>query len=370
MRVFDMYSFNVASIVKFKDTKDYIEKMLYELGLSYEELGFELSIENPEQLTKLLDKYPDFNKYLDKPHEKIKTRVVSSFSENWSEGEVYARKEDREDIMELFTKIPRPFNFSYSRLIFDGIDWYGGGNLKPATRSRSNFDSLVWPFWLPFANSRIMIHRHDTDGNKCNMVHVIVEATTDGEPRDTTDILERLIPYLGNDYFSQRKCMFSHEEDDRFLELKRKYNYRLRDLFDSRIMQTDKNVPSEPKIPNIADKKTIQKAFKGTYFKFTDRKGLEPGMNMLKYKDAHNYEYTIMFDKLFWLNNFSFSLRIKGHNFEIEIPGGRHFGITEEGQSEKILTSIAEYCVFVCEEVSKELAADFGDTPGWFWDKE
>jgi hypothetical protein len=38
MRVFDIYTYNIASKAKIKDTKKFIDKMLADLGLQYEEI--------------------------------------------------------------------------------------------------------------------------------------------------------------------------------------------------------------------------------------------------------------------------------------------------------------------------------------------
>lgn len=183
MRVFDIYSFNVIDKVKLKDTQKYVEKMLSEFGLSYKNIGF--SLENPLCLEAVVEKYPALSKYLVSVGENIYRRqsFLTSFTKNWIDGEIYADEEDYAVIGEIFTKIPRPFNFGSSTLILDGIDWYGGGNLSLATKNDAFYVGKVPTGHLPFMNSSIMLVREINYGNKFNMVYVTVEATGESAPR-------------------------------------------------------------------------------------------------------------------------------------------------------------------------------------------
>lgn len=372
MRVFDWYYYNIADKVRFKDTKTYVEKMLEELGKSYTQLGFSVEIDKqkkPELFQTILDNYPNLEKYAYPTNEYLEDKQeITSFSKNWDEGQIYAEKDDWKDILEIFTKIPRPYNFGDCHLIFDGIDWYGEGGSQPISVPRETERILGWSSWLPFANSRVMIGRSDRDGNMYNMVSVVVEATTDKEPRDTQDICEQLTPYLGKPMRVERICMYPRDEFYRLRELQNKYNNRLKELFESILPETPMRKSfDEPRIQKVAGKAELQKAFKGTGFEL---KNIEAGRNWLLYKDAHNFKYRFEVDRFQFSNDIGFHAEVTGYNFNVKIIGGRHWGITDAQQGDEIVKKIVEYCILVRDEVSKELAAEFGDTPEWYWIKE
>ena len=368
MRIFDTYSFNVIEKVKFKDTAKYIDKMLDDLGLGYKNLGFRLETVVPSIWDVVLQKYPSLDKYYIPAEDNIQMRMplLTSFSKDWCEGKIYVDEADRETVKELFTKIPYTYNIETCDLLFDGIDWYGDGNLEPITQTSESYKlKIPTTRFLPFKNNGIRLAREYDFGRKKNLVLVSVEATTDDEPRDTTDVLEKLKPYLGEPLGAGRGCMFSNEEKNRYIILENKYNKQLDELFDSMVPKDDRHIPYEPYIKNVVDKRTLNKAFLGTVFRVGERKGLLHGMNEMVYIDSHRFKYEILFDRSPSNNYFSFIMSIRGYNFELKIEQ-KDFGVTYEGESKEILAKIVRFCNVLLDEVADEIAKDFGDTPEWY----
>ena len=372
MRVFDSYTYNVIDKVKFNKTKAYIDNMLAELGLSYQNIGFKLQC---GPMSQAIEKYPALSKYYHLEDENASegqlytNQLLTSFSKNWHKGELYVEEEDQEVIGELFSKIPRPYRFAFCKLLLDGIDWYGEGDLAPAIQTYDSYQ-VKYPTgsYQPFDCNGISLSREYDDGNKVNTVCVVVEATAETVPKDTTDILKKLEPYLGTPIRTGRRCMFSKEEYERFDELEKKYNKRLIELFEEMVGEcqyTYKDIPNEPIILELCSKKTINKAFKGSGFEMGNRKGMLPGMNAVVCKDLHNYNYYVLFDRSPSGNWFSFNLGISGYNFKVALSQ-KNFGAKSKEEAEQKIEEIAKYIISVRNVIGEEMAADFGDTPDWY----
>lgn len=64
MRVFNIYRFNIADKVKFKDAQSYIQNMLSELGLGWSDLAFAAStVSGDRTISNVLEKLPELKKY-------------------------------------------------------------------------------------------------------------------------------------------------------------------------------------------------------------------------------------------------------------------------------------------------------------------
>ena len=371
MRIFDKYTFNIASKVKFKDTKKYVDSILEQMGLSYQNIcftykGFMTSLEQ------VLEKYPNLSKYCFEYKPYGGTRILTSLTPRWTKGEYYAKKEDWESLFEIVSKCPRGMNIT-GNLVFDQIDWYGDGVKEPALwKSLHDKETEQAEIFLSrtIINSQIIIGRQYDDGNKYNYVSIIIEATIDNDdkPRDTIDIIKKLEPYLGIPNMMERICRGSIEEEWQFQEKA----WACGDLLKEKVKQV---FPDEQKfnfnddiefVPNIANKKKIIEAFKRTSFEIGDRKGLLPGMNHVFCKDVHNHQYEILIDRTQNSPNyFYWYVDIKGYNFSISSEQNVMFASSEKEGSEKLL-EIARFCERFVEEFGQTLFDNFGATPKWY----
>jgi len=346
MRVIDYFKFNIADKVKFKDTKNYLDYMLQDLGLYYKEISFRFE-EYLCKIDKLVNKYPNLEKYRCED-QRFRKEVLSNFMTGYKN----ADKEDWNSIFEIASKVPRGFNI-LPIISFEQIDWFD-------LCSDDDIDE-----------NSITIRREYDDGNKYNTVTIDIDVTTDGKPRDTADLLKKLEPYLGSPIYKGRNCIFEEEEKIKY----KKYQEECRHLLDERLkevddrkIQKDSDHFDTPFVPNLADKKKIKAAFKNTDFTMGDRKGLLPGMNHVTCIDKHNYYYEVLIDRTQTSPDyFYFYFNISGCNFEIDSDQIIICAASEE-ESIKKLVILAEFCQKLKNEFGELLAEYFGNTPEWYYD--
>ena len=372
MRVFDNYCYNIIGIVKFNKTKAYIDKMLSELGLAYSRVCFSLRCGRVDETLK---KFPGLTKYCrteDKTRDPAEygNRVITSISDKWYEGSLYAAKDDIPAVNEIFSKIPRTYDFTFAVLMLDGIDWYGEGTL-PATAVKAE----PWREWdkIPPAlyatgSSGIFMERSFGDGNKKNTLWVKVEATADGEPRDTEDVTERLAPYLGKPLFCNRRCFYTQEEYDRFAILEKQFSSELEELFRAHVSEgkhafTD--IMGDSMVKDLCGKRRVEKIFKnnGIDAHFGDS-GM-PGAITFSFYDSHRFSYSMLVDRSPSSNVISFRFSVSSCNFCASLRDKSFCLKTKEEADEKV-GELARYVALVRDTVSGRLADAFDDCPAWF----
>lgn len=368
MRVFDTYYFNIAEKVSFAKTKPYLETMLSETGFSYKNMAFMLYSLDDKPQKKALATFPSLEKYSFFYHEKgdYPHWGFTSCSEGWREGKFHADKNDEDVISALFSKIPHTVNFD-GYLILDGINWF------PDSGDTIDHDA-DYPYklpvtnWLPFRSNRIVHYRNFDDGKKYNIVSVCIEVTDIDEPRNSRAVIEKLIPYLSEPSKFERKCNFPSEETSRFKASEIAECERLAQLAESSLpVSKPHTVPQpDPKPPHIADKFTLEKAFKGTGF--TRQKGQPNWLSLYACVDERGFLYEAYVQKLTVTNDFRVWVEISGYNFKIATDMKDYY-VTEDGESLVILKQFAEFCVRLRGEYSKTLAEIFGETPAWHYEQ-
>lgn len=365
MRVFDSYFFNIINKVKFKDTKVYLDDMLAKLGLSYQEVSFTFK-RFLTTLDKVMEKYPNLEKYLYN-YFAYREDVLTTLTPEWSQGEIYADREDWDAIFAVVSKIPRGFNI-IPTLVLDKIDWYGDGVREAALRATRHTEGKPLIYMnCDVINSQIIMERQYDHGNKFNIVHVVIETTAEDEPRDTTEILKKLEPFLGQPHYHERECRFSAEENKIFEQHLHECSDRLEAMIEEFYPRREHDYMKEvPFIPNLADKKKIKAAFKETDFVLGDRKGLLPGMNRVICIDSHNYRFEILFDRTQSSSDyFYFYVYVSGCNFRIQSRQHTIFCASEQ-EAVEMISKIAEFCMDMKAELGTLLGEKFGDTPKWY----
>lgn len=365
MRVFDIYEYNIVEHAKFKDTKNYLDKMLEGLGLQYQEVSFSFSVYDEDMYNKILGKFPNLKKY-QFIYESCGSRVFTSFTPNWYDGEIYVAPEDRESIFAIMAKVPRSFNLT-PKVVLDKIDWYGDGVQEAILQGCD--ETIGKPQTYSYAhmlNSQIIMERVYNDGNKRNNIKVIVEATTKGMPRDTTDIAKRLESYLGKAEYHFRTCRFDEKENLQLKEFASMCRAKLGDMIEEFYPKKRPDYRHDKEfIPNLANKKKIMAAFKGTDFKVGSNPGM-PQTNRMICIDKHNHYFEILFDRTQGSPDyFYYYIEIQGHNFRIS-SGQNIMLASSEEEAEQRLNEIATFSMKVKEELGAVIAEKFGDTPDWY----
>lgn len=276
MRVFDTYWFNIADKVKFRDTQPYLKNMLAELGLSWSDLDFAASIVADDPMTeKILKNFPKLKKYYHPAHPAEISATICSYTENWFSGELFTDKSDYDDVFTLFSKIPRPLNISDGHILLNGVNWFGEESLPPVPYYNwEGRDVSRLTYYVCYNSNYIVQYRGFDDGLKRNQVSVCIETTAAPEPRDSSPIIEKLIPYLGKPVSSYRNCVFSKEEQQKYDDLAEKHSEYLSSFMENILPTPEKCqyiARTLPPIPHLADIPTMKKAFAGTGF--THKKG-------------------------------------------------------------------------------------------------
>lgn len=141
---------------------------------------------------------------------------------------------------------------------------------------------------------------------------------------------------------------------------------RLKPFFDQ---ERFVNGLDKPFILNLADKRKLNKAFKGSNFEFTERKKGQGTFNELMCYGPHNYKFEVGIDRTHGMpRSFKAYLRIYGYNFSISNEFEMCADSCEEAQ--EILNELAKFCMELQDDFFEELASAFGDTPKWFWEKD
>lgn len=371
MRVFDTYYFNIIDKVSFKGTKPYLEQMLEEQGFSYKNLSFMAYNIDRERSEKVFDKLPAMKKYeFMEDGSGMASYGVTSIRENWMSGEVHADKEDWADIAEMFSKIPHTFPFSFAKLILDGINWFPDSDESVAVINwdydRETFPTVHFPL---FTSNHIMQLRHFDDGRKFNHIFVTIEVTAEDGILNSTPIIQKLEPYLGKAEKPNRKCVFDREEYLKYKDLEKAHRDRLKELGDSFLPKQKKMAAMsdllqfDTPIPHVADKVTLNKAFKGT--RFERIKGQPNWLHLYSYVDKNGFKYDAYTQKLSFRNEFRCWIEISGFNFRVRYEH-QDYIVDKEGESADILKSFVRFCNKLVDEYSEELKRDFGATPEWY----
>ena len=360
MRVFEEYYFNIRDKVEVKDVVAFLENMLNGLGLKYESLMFDIFFHR-DGLEKALTEYPELSKYC---YHNLQNRDerIGSLRYDWENGNVYAEDDDKVAVFEIFNKVPRGYNISGGFRLC-GIDWFGTGSNGCAFQAHYDMPDIL-P--LVYDNS---IH---VSYNSAMYLTVAIEVTSEGELKSTKDILDRLKPYLGKATGGRKYCVFDKKEkiqnDEKKSEFYKKFLTRFYDKFPYD-QERFVNGLDKPFIINLADKRKLNKAFKGSNFEFTERKKGQGTFNELMCYGPHNYKFEVGIDRTHGMpRSFKAYLRIYGYNFSISNEFEMRADSCEEAQ--EILNELAKFCMELQDDFFEELASAFGDTPKWFWEKD
>ena len=369
MRVFDFYQFNIAEHVSYKDTVAYLQNMLSELGLGYKNLSFNIDLIMRKEISDIIADYPHLERYK-YFYNRYRRDILTSMTPEWGQGKIYVEKDDKDSVLDIFSKAARVYNF-VGTMILQQIDWFGDG-IKPTAFNQT------WDIGEPticgsngIVNNSIILTRSFGYGNKTNIIGLLIESTTDGEPRDTGELLLRLEPYLGKPIFSRRDCYFEPKESELF----ETYRKEARDILRQKISEIDSKDKEKYRthvndtfVPALIDKKMIRDVFRDTDFTvLPKRKGDLPGMNSLTCVDRHNFKYTLDIDRSSLCPTFFyFYICITGCNFVLSSDQEVIMAADRKEAAEK-LSYLAKFVTGLKNEFGGYLAERFGDTPGWYF---
>lgn len=367
MRTFDKYFFDISTKAKVSDFGHYIENLLKELNYEYRGIIFET---DTYPRGGLIEKFPNLEKYFKFEHDYEQERAKyysydihwKDYGTDWKNGNIYADSNDKEQIFELNFKRHKGNSLSYSLVIFDQINW-GENTISYLLDDKYYKYPAVKTEY--FINNQICIYKGYCE-REWNL-SVTIESTSDGQPKDTLHIVEKLIPFLGNPIEKHKiykpsiaETTFNKEDEKECLM-----------ILNERFENTFRDEKHDGNFSNILDKRKLKKAFENTHFVLENNGNLLRGMNRLIYRNKYDMTFEITFDRLPHFNAFRWNIRIYGFNFSISpFKALDDIGVNSQEEVELYLKKVADFCEKLGqdEEYNNLLLRTYGETPFWYYE--
>ena len=373
MRVYEEFTYNLKDI-RFKDTKEYVDSLLAELGIGYTDIAFLfLGHLNGAVCKKVIKWFPVLAPY----HHICPEGTIypKSPKEHWlasTPNGFYIDRAHTEAFCSLLQKIPHAVNFHHMTVVLDNINWYEGEDPSPG---------MFPPHWHPFHHSlhpycsnSIRLQKEYDYGNKYNPVAICIDRTSQsGDLRPYPKALEALIAKLGKPKHKWLKCEFTAEEETA-LELagkrmKKKFAHTdVSSLFaDFEVQEVSFDTPesllaSVTPVSGFSPKAILSQAGKPYKMRYVSAAG---GCYQFRKRNTNGHCFTVEFmaqpmSTVYWAY-----LGVQGHNFSHNLYTTPHIIATEE-----TMEAFAKACFEAIgryeENHANELLEAYGPTPEWY----
>lgn len=368
MRVFDTYNYNLADRVTFAKAASYLTDMLAETGFTAPKTAFSVYAAGESVPQKAAETCPFLCKYAQDSELMHGFTSADPDPATYNAGKIFAEESDRAEISALFAKIPHALNFPFCTLIFGGIRWFPDSrdDALPETRSERRFRN---PFLIPecmYCNS-VRLSRSYDDGRKLVSVSLCIEVTGGDAPRDTSEILAKLAPFLGEPELKNRVCIIDDAAEwERLHTLEQIHSKALGDQIRAAMPAPINPTAGMRDAEQHAKTALLDRLFRGTGF--IKQKGYPGWLSCYACTDAHGFCYEAYVQRVSSFGEFRVWLEVTGCNFtlrELPFPSLDYAG-TDPETAKDILTRFAACCVSARDTYAAALEKDFGNTPDWF----
>ena len=370
MRVFDTYNYNLADRVTFAKAAVYLNDMLAETGFAAPKTAFSVYAAGESVPQKAAAQYPFLCKYVQDGEFMHGFTSADPDPAAYNAGKIFAEESDRAEISALFAKIPHTLNFPFCTLVLGGIRWFPDSrdDAVPEFRSERRFRN---PFLIPecmYCNS-VRLSRRYGDGRKQVSVSLCIEVTGGDAPRDTSEILAKLAPYLGEPELKNRVCIIDDAAEwERLHTLEETHRTALSAQIRAAMPAPINPTAGMRDAEQHAKTALLDRLFRGTGF--VKVKGYPGWLSCYDCTDAHGFCYEAHVQRVSSFGEFRVWLEVTGCNFalrELPFPSLDYAG-TDPETAKDILTRFAACCVSARDTYAATLAEDFGNTPDWFWE--
>lgn len=234
MRIFETATYNLNQI-KFKDNKAFFDDLLNKLKISYDNVGFGFQGTNSTDcFSKLLTKYPQFEKYHKKPisnSENVNTGYeISSVSGDWGNDKtVHIDPQDVVALEEILQKIPHTYNYWSMTVVLDNVHWGNGTNTSPLIHPTAMGDPRAHCDFFNYYSNHIKFTKEFDFGNKLNKIEIITELEGNTEwVSEVPEGFEQIVTLLGKPKYRTKGCFFDVDEHLRLEKLKSEFRERLK----------------------------------------------------------------------------------------------------------------------------------------------
>lgn len=373
MRVYEKITYNLKDI-RFKDTKEYLDGLLAELGIGYTDIAFLFTGDSVGTICKKAVKHfpalipyyhicPAGARYSQSPEEHWLASTPDGF---------YIDPAHTEAFCSLLQKIPHTVNFPDMNVILDKINWYEGEDPSPGVFS-SHWHPYDYSLYSYTSNS-IRLRKEFDYGNKYNSVEIYIDRTGEtGDLRPYPKALEALMAKLGKPSHRKLNCAFTAEEEAalKSLDERMKESFARTDISALFSAYGTKTVPpitfqnllaSVTPVSGFSPKAVLSQAGKPYKMRYVSAAG---GCYQFRKRNANGHYFTVEFmahpiSKFFWAY-----LGVHGHNFSHHVYTTPSFIATEEK-----LEAFAKTCFEAIgqyeENHANALLEAYGPTPEWY----
>ncbi len=373
MRVYENISYNLKAI-KFKDTIEFLDSLLSELGIGYRDIAFLFTGDHIGSIcNKVIKHFPALASYYHVCPEGAK--YTQSQAEHWlasTPDGFYLDSAHTEDFCSLLKKIPHAINFPDMNIVLDNINWYGGEAPSPGV-----FSSHWHPYQYSltaYSSNSIRLRKGFDYGNKYNPVVIYIDRTGEnGDLRPYPKAWEALLDKLGKPKSKWLKCEFTPEEES-VLKLA---GERMKESFVSTDVsamftefETQAVPPTEPEsllasvtpVSGFSPKAVLSRVGKPYQMRYVFAAN---GYYQFRKCNTNGLYFTVEFmsqpmSRIYWA-----CLGVQGYNFIHNLYTTPHIIATEE-----TMEAFAKACFEAIgryeENHAQELFEVYGMTPTWY----
>ncbi len=356
MRVFERYSFNLNKI-KFKENKEYFDKLFQEFGLDYNGISFCLRCINGEKTEK---SFPFLKEY--KTYYESNTELSECIFATINDDSIYLKEEYSEQFDLLISKIPRPLNFNFAGVVLDKVCW-NDEDQPPCFDSLDNKNHRYRGY---YSNS-VRFFREFDYGNKLNIIELMVERKADLKHiQPLPQRFMQVCQHLGKPIHRELICLFSKEEKAEMKkadsELNTFFDNANLSLFSNFIESNTENLMCP--VPKIPIKEILKACGKEKKFKY---KGCESGIYMFECLNENNHKIKVEFSGFGNFPMLEATIWICGYNFEhcaLKIP---RIYVNSEDAAKEYAKAVFDFIGNMKNDLNSMLLDSYGKTPHWYF---
>ena len=370
MQVFDIYTYNLKQL-KFKENKDFFDRVLTEYGFKYEDIGFcfgsDLEGALCDKIVGLFSELAPYRKYITAPKTVPEYQMSSiSVGEN-GEISLHINREHINDFCMLLKKIPHSVNFNFMGVLLDNIDWNYASESKPCYEHDAAKRIIGDHCFTNYYSNSIRFIKEFDYGNKLNRVDILIEREWDTEklwPCDTR--FYEFSDSLGKPVSQKTVCVFDDAECEKLRIADEKIwnqiiEFKLNHYVD--VGDGNQDITTDfSQIKGFTPKKFTSIARKYG-FKYAKCVNGEYG-----YKKVNMYNHT--FKVSFYMKPLSGlvfpEIGMLGYNFKfvsIDFPAAV---VNSEENAESFAEKIFEFAYNLEKNFTDELFSCYGKTPVWY----
>ncbi len=386
MRVFEQIWYNRKDI-RFKDTADTVCALLQKYGISYKNIALYLDFDQTGEACETVAKlFPALNKYkksCQSPYRGDPTYAITSVSQD-DTGRVclHVDKEDEQDVFALLRKIPRPVNFAFMGVLFDGVDWYGEEEQTGLFSPNHRGDIVPNHEFQTYRSNSILLTKKFDFGNKRNPVEVRIDRTdADGSLRPYPAAFEKFAAEMGKALGQNLECIFPEKEREALRAVSKALDGQIQqqnygNLFQDFVLY-DAPIPMKSIANHVMEVYRPVEGFspKEIFGKIARKYGyryVSFSNGLYTYQKINNSNHRFLVEMIFI--PFSVALesfiRAEGYNFSHTFPSPERIIVKDAADAERYAEVVFGIAARTEGAFADTFLTHYGNTPDWYVQKK